>query len=264
MSTRRSPFATACCFGNLPEVLRFINQKYNVYNDPSALVFAAKCGYNDIVKLLIDHKANIHAFSYKAFLGAVKYCSIDVVRYFLDHGADIHAHRDSAIIIAIQRRNADLARMLLDYGANVNAQFGRPMVFAYIDGFLDTIELLLDREAIVNMIILRMKTKMTSKIILYPNDGDNLPYLWNSLPINERIILFYHNQIQVYPESELRHFKILISAIKYCGLSRPRNPLCGLQELCKKAILVYSRVLPKSIAFIDLAKAVDTIRTVAQ
>ncbi|KXS14107.1 ankyrin [Gonapodya prolifera JEL478] len=87
------------------------------------------------------------------FLGEmVPACSVEVVRLLLDHGADIHAHNDEALVTACQCGiSPDNVRLLLERGADVNIRgSGSALTTVSRNGHAEIARLLLDRGANVN------------------------------------------------------------------------------------------------------------------
>ncbi|CCZ55991.1 putative ankyrin repeat protein [Clostridium sp. CAG:1219] len=65
-----------------------------------ALAFAAENGYDEEVKLLLEHGANVHARNDAALIEASENGYVEVVEILLEHGADVHAINDEALIEA--------------------------------------------------------------------------------------------------------------------------------------------------------------------
>ncbi len=73
----------------------------------------------EVVKLLLDAGANIHAWGDAALLWAVENGHAEVVKLLLKSGADVHAWDDYAIPSAVENGHDEVAKILTDWkGAN--------------------------------------------------------------------------------------------------------------------------------------------------
>lgn len=93
----------------------------------TALMVAAYYGNSDIVRILLDNRAEIEKKDQEgktALLIAVQRGFADIVQILVDRGANISGkdqqHR-SALWIAVEEENFDVVRILLNNGADVNA-----------------------------------------------------------------------------------------------------------------------------------------------
>ena len=118
----------------------------------TALMFAAREGHIDIVRLLLDRGANINAindYERTALMWAANTGHTDVVRLLLDRGANINAvdgDGDTALMSASESGHTYTVRLLLDRGANINAINGNGdtvLIGAAKIGHADTVRLLL-------------------------------------------------------------------------------------------------------------------------
>jgi ankyrin repeat protein len=73
---------------------------------------AALNGYDEIVALLLDRGANIHARDDVALREAVKFGRKEMVALLLDRGADIHARNDEALRLAKEKGHTEIMEML--------------------------------------------------------------------------------------------------------------------------------------------------------
>ena len=94
--------------------------------ESTALVSAASEGHVDIVRLLLDKRADIEA-SYNgetALVCAAYWGHSDVIRLLLHKGANIEANYSggTALCWAAGRGHSDIVRLLLDKGANIEAK----------------------------------------------------------------------------------------------------------------------------------------------
>ncbi|KAK6507850.1 hypothetical protein TWF481_006272 [Arthrobotrys musiformis] len=132
-------------------------RKYCRQKTPSPLTLAAGKGYYEIVRLLVEHGADIHSTSLKnrrpLFHQAVFSGKAEMVEYLIDKGANVDV-RDidgwSPIMVAAQMGYCNIIKTLLDKGANIDseAQSGATALFlAAQQGHTAAVELLLDRNA---------------------------------------------------------------------------------------------------------------------
>jgi len=130
--------------------------------DWTVLMVAAFYGHADVIKLLLDHGADVNAKTSKgstALMAAAEH--VDVVKLLLDHGAEVNAKTSkgsTALMNAV--RNANVVKLLLEYGAEVNAK-RREGSTALMEAIfpwrnVDAVKLLLEHGAEVN-------AKMTSE-----------------------------------------------------------------------------------------------------
>ncbi len=128
------------------------------------LHLAADGGHEDVVRLLLDHKANPNAVNnqvadkFSPLHAAVLSGKREVVGLLLDHGADPDVGRDSkngsALHLAADKGLPDMAALLLERGAKVdvkNEDGWTPLHLAAQAGRDDIARILLDHKADVNV-----------------------------------------------------------------------------------------------------------------
>ena len=86
----------------------------------NSLIVASRNGRLDVVRLLLDHGANVHANDDQALRFAAYNGHLNVVRLLLDRGANIHARDDNALRSADDHCHQDIVRLLLSRGANID------------------------------------------------------------------------------------------------------------------------------------------------
>ncbi|MBB5052697.1 ankyrin repeat protein [Afipia massiliensis] len=112
----------------------------------AVLLWAAAHGQTQLVKLLLNRGADIHAMDDKALRLAALKGHTDTVRLLLDRGAEIHAVDDGALRWAAGgNRYTETVRLLLDQGADVHAQNEAALQWAASNGHAETVRLLQDR-----------------------------------------------------------------------------------------------------------------------
>ncbi len=96
----------------------------------TALQYAAKSGYIDIVKYLVESGANLEiSHQYRLYMTALLYATennqLEVVKYMVGKKADIDCKRIdglTALHLSLWRALFDIALYLIENGANVEAR----------------------------------------------------------------------------------------------------------------------------------------------
>jgi len=159
---------TALRLGNLEEVKHLIlRSRATDWSDKlnSAFLEAAHQGQTDTVRVLLAHKADVHAATiYGRPDGALRSAAFwgltDMVCVLLEHKADVHAcgedaSPDDALRGAASNGHTGTVRVLLAHQADVHAcgSDGKPDValrWAAEFGYIDTVRLLLEHKANVH------------------------------------------------------------------------------------------------------------------
>jgi len=114
----------------------------------AALYFASQEGRADVVSLLIQHGADVHALKDQALMSASMNGHADVVSLLIQHGADVHALKDQALMLASANGHADVVALLIQHGANVRTQRSGALQMASLNGHTAVIQLLLQHGAL--------------------------------------------------------------------------------------------------------------------
>ncbi len=108
-------------------------------------------GYIDVVRLLMDHGADLEAkdaFGRTPLTWTSIYGKIDVVKLLLNRGADIEGkdgYGRTSLSVASSRGRIDVVRLLLDRGADAGSKdnLGRtPLIYASMNHQLDVVRVL--------------------------------------------------------------------------------------------------------------------------
>ncbi|KAL8770751.1 MAG: hypothetical protein Q9209_003618 [Squamulea sp. 1 TL-2023] len=129
----------------------------------TALIAAASQGHVAIVKLLLDHNAEVDAEGSSVFSTALSASSYfgyrPITELLLDKGATPDRRRDNddtALELACEGGHEAIAELLIDRGSNVNLRrdggYGSPISAASERGFYDIVCLLLRKGADVNIL----------------------------------------------------------------------------------------------------------------
>ena len=95
------------------------------------LIFAARAGDLDSVKLLVDAGADVNqlsAFGTSPIIMAIHGGNAAALEYLLENGADIESNDSghTALHAAVQRGNLDAVNILIEHGANLEAILEKP------------------------------------------------------------------------------------------------------------------------------------------
>ena len=153
---------TAAHRGNLKEVERQLAWGVNVNNRhfftrDTPLIEAAYNGHVEIVKLLIDHGADVNLKG-EAWYGPLHAAAmgghVEVVKLLLDNGADVNIfHQDKPLHFAAKNGHIEVAQILLAHGASINAKGTdeySPLGTAVSNLQVEMVKYLLSRGADVN------------------------------------------------------------------------------------------------------------------
>src|SRR3989344_3203490 len=72
------------------------------------LIKTAPYGHLEIVQMLLDHDANVHAQYDAPLRWASAHGHLEVVQLLLDHGADVHAQNDDSIYWASRNDHSEI------------------------------------------------------------------------------------------------------------------------------------------------------------
>jgi ankyrin repeat protein len=128
-------------------------------NGNCALLSASKFGNFDLIRILIDLKANLNLKFHDgttALMRASYYNYANIVGILLEHGAsvnDTNKRNETPVYIASFRGNYDIVRVLIDHGANIDLEDidgDTPLAVACYENRTNVISLLLKNNASVN------------------------------------------------------------------------------------------------------------------
>jgi len=150
--------------GDYDGVLKSLKDEADVhYKSDYALKISSKKGYIEIVKLLLDNGANIHAGctedelynpkpypQYKkdvALRFAVEKRHINVVKFLLKKGADPHIDNEYPLIFSAQEGFKELVELLIVHGANIHYNYDHALHIATTNKHIEIVKILLENGA---------------------------------------------------------------------------------------------------------------------
>jgi hypothetical protein len=112
------------------------------------LHFASRLGHADVVQLLIQRGADVHADKDAALRVAAQCGHAAAVQLLIQHGADVHANDDSALREASDSGHTAVVQLLIQHGADVHADEDAAMQAAAENGHVDVVQLLIQHGAV--------------------------------------------------------------------------------------------------------------------
>ena len=109
----------------------------------AALRLAIARVYVDVVRLMLATGTDVGTLD-GALYTASRSGRAEIVRLLLDAGADVHAFVDGALRAASEEGYAEVVRMLLEAGADVHARSDEAMRLASMNGHIEVVQLLRD------------------------------------------------------------------------------------------------------------------------
>jgi len=146
-------FIEAVQNGNLPEVIRLVDNGTDVYNN-QALIYAIANGYLLITEYLLNKGADIHARNDEPLLTAAWHGHLPIVKYLMGRGVDIHTQDDQALIDASTQGHFSVVEYLLEQGADIHAQDDQALYGANENDYLPIVKMLLVSGANINVLFI--------------------------------------------------------------------------------------------------------------
>lgn len=129
---------------------------------------AAENGHLEIVKLLLEAGADVHAEDNYALRWAATNGHTEIVRLLLEAGADVHAQNKFALKWTAYKGHTEVVRLLLEAGADVHAGDNFALKWAARNGHTEVVELLLaagaDLERSINWAHKNNKVNLKKKL----------------------------------------------------------------------------------------------------
>ncbi|KAF9931581.1 hypothetical protein BGZ67_005248 [Mortierella alpina] len=116
-----------------------------------ALRYAVRGNDVDMVRLLMDYDADVHAFNEEAILVAAQKGHVEVLKVLIQAGADIETKAGAPLRQATEGRHTEAVRALCESGADTMWGGCSALRTAAAQGFEDIIAILLDHGANVNI-----------------------------------------------------------------------------------------------------------------
>lgn len=137
--------------GHIKLATEFIKQCKRLVdvNDNKALQICADLNHHELMRILIDNGANIHANRSAAICLASYKSNIKVMKILLKAGIDIHTNNDEALRFACQDGYYDVVRLLVENGANIHANDDEAVGWAAGFGHVDIVKYLIIHGAFI-------------------------------------------------------------------------------------------------------------------
>ena len=125
-----------------------VNKKINFnYSSYVLLTYCSQYGYIEVVKLLLEKGANIHADDDYALRWSARNEHIEVVKLLLEKGANIHADNDYALRWSAKNGHIEVVKLLLEKGANIHADDDYALRLSACYGQIEVVKYLLEKGA---------------------------------------------------------------------------------------------------------------------
>jgi len=121
-------------------------KKFNL-NVNGTFQWASENGHLEVVKLLVEKGADIHADNDNALRWASKNGHLEVVEFLVEKGADIHANNDGALKWASKNGYLEVVEFLVEKGADIHANNDCSLRQASANGRLEVVEFLVEKGA---------------------------------------------------------------------------------------------------------------------
>lgn len=155
------PLHFAANIGDRPKVARELEKRAGVnaqdgVKQSTAVMFAAERGFLPIVKLLVEHGADVtipNKFGYTALHASTNGKHLEIVKYLLANGADVGAKDDrgrTPLFFASESNSLALVRLHLEHGSDLDARdhnLWTPLYAAVNRGSLKVAEYLIEQGA---------------------------------------------------------------------------------------------------------------------
>ena len=137
---------------DIQEVVKILlENKANIHaEDDDSLRDASYYGHTKVVKVLIENKANIHALDDYSLCFASENGHTEVVKVLLENKADIHAEDDETLRYASKNEHTEVVKVLLEAGADIN-KLDDNFINKYMIVSSDNISYLLQLDKIINL-----------------------------------------------------------------------------------------------------------------
>ena len=133
--------------GYLDIVKYLIEHGITTCSKNDALQDSSANGHLDIVKYLVEQGSDIHALDDYPLRWASHNGHFDIVLYLIEQGADIHTRNDCALRWASEYGYFDIVKCLVEHGADIHAVNDYPLRIASEEGYLDIVKYLIEHGA---------------------------------------------------------------------------------------------------------------------
>lgn len=126
------------------ETFKMIFEKKNG-NDtppPEALRMASELGHTEIVKILVENGADVHAYNGGPLRWASRSGHLEIVKYLVEKGAHVNAYYSMAFQWAAELGHIETVKYLIEKGANVHGWCQEAIIAAWKNGHTGVVNLL--------------------------------------------------------------------------------------------------------------------------
>jgi len=151
----------ACLNDNYDVIKLLLEHGANVRaNDNYVIQMASKNNNYNVAKLLIEKGAEVNANNNYTLKIASDNNNQDITKLLIENGADIHAVNEYSLKCAVRNGNIEILKLLMNKGANIYSVRNYDIKIALCRGYYDIIKLLMER--ILNGININNNTNSTN------------------------------------------------------------------------------------------------------
>ncbi|XP_020283086.1 ankyrin-1-like [Pseudomyrmex gracilis] len=158
---------SAVCEGNLERAKELITSFGLSYSQTWSEGYVLLCDaienrHTEIIKLLLTNGCKVNSDIDKSYNTPLHFAvingDIEIVKMLLDRRANVYAttrYGTTSLHYALEHKKVEIVELLLNHGANVNARDNAgitPLYLAVHHGYVDNVKMLLDRGANINTI----------------------------------------------------------------------------------------------------------------
>ncbi len=109
------------CYNNCKDIVKYLVTKVDIHKGNNiALRIACLNGYIDIVKILVEHGANIRDFEDRALRWSCENGHFEVAEFLLDNGSPVNLQNN--LKCTAVKGHLDIVKILVERGANVTQE----------------------------------------------------------------------------------------------------------------------------------------------
>lgn len=183
----------ACIKGNFKRVKSLVENKASV--DGNCVSLASQNGHRNIVRYLIDNKADIHSGNDLCISSASEHGNINLVKYLVEQKADIRVNNNLSLILACINGHLEMVKYLVENKADVHARQEQPIRLACTNN-LNIVSYLVANGADISNISDKYKN-----IFIY---GPKILKFWRNQNMRRRLIRIRNILIPIYYAPDMK------------------------------------------------------------